>query len=283
MAEHSAPHRRHDSGTGDLRTIAGRAMVEGSLLADFSDAAVAETAALTAATAPLGASAPPVQDMRARLSVSIDNDDSLDLGQLSVAEPLADGAVKIFIAIADVNALVKKGSAIDGHARTNTTSVYTAAQIFPMPPEKLSTDLTSLGEEVDRNAIVVEIVVRPDGSIAGSDAYRAAVRNHAKLAYNGVAAWLDGTSPAPARVRAVPGIDAQLRVQDRVAQQLRKRRFEHGALTLETAAAGEGGAVRERAAVFDRGPERPRRREPGSGSPGPRRRESWCAASRGST
>ena len=234
MTEHAPPPPRRDSGRIDLRTIARRAMVGRSLLPDFSDAAVAETAALAAAIAPLGESARSGRDMRDRSWASIDNDDSLDLDQLSVAEPLADGAVKIFVAIADVDALVKKGSAIDGHARTNTTSVYTAAQIFPMLPEKLSTDLTSLGEGVDRHAIVVEIVVRPDGSIAGSDVYPAAVRNHAKLAYNSVAAWLDGTSPAPARVRAVAGLDEQLRVQDRVAQQLRKRRFEHGALTLET-------------------------------------------------
>jgi exoribonuclease-2 len=113
-----------------------------------------------------------------------------------------------------------------------------------MLPERLSTDLTSLGEGVDRRAIVVEMEVRSDGSIADSDVYRAIVRNRAKLAYNGVAAWLDGTSPAPAPVLALPGIDEQLRVQDRVAQQLRKLRFEHGALTLETL---------EARAVFDDG------------------------------
>jgi exoribonuclease-2 len=244
MTERAPPAPRRDSGKIDLRTIARRAMVERSLLPDFSDAAVAQTAALAAAIAPLGESARSGRDMRDLLWASIDNDDSLDLDQLSVSEPLADGAVKIFVAIADVDALVQKGSAIDGHAHTNTTSVYTAAQIFPMLPEKLSTDLTSLGEGVDRHAIVVEIVVRPDGSIAGSDVYPAAVRNHAKLAYNSVAAWLDGTSPAPARVLAVPGLDEQLRVQDRVAQQLRARRFEHGALTLETL---------EARAVFDDG------------------------------
>jgi VacB/RNase II family 3'-5' exoribonuclease len=219
-------------------------MVERSLLPDFSEAVVAETATLAERATPLPAAAGSVRDMRDRLWASIDNDDSLDLDQLSVAEPLAEGGVKIFVAVADVDALVKKGSAIDGHARTNTTSVYTAAQIFPMLPEKLSTDLTSLGEGVDRPAIVVEILVDSDGSIAGSDVYRAIVRNRAKLAYNGVAAWLDGTSPPPAHVLAVPGIDEQLRVQDRVAKQLRKLRFEHGALSLETL---------EARAVFDEG------------------------------
>jgi VacB/RNase II family 3'-5' exoribonuclease len=240
MTDHAPPQPRHHN--ADLRTIARRAMLEHSLLPDFSEAVLAETAAF--AEGSVGGAEESVEDMRDRLWASIDNDDSRDLDQLSVAEPRADGSIKIFVAIADVDAMVKKGSAIDGHARTNTTSVYTAAQIFPMLPERLSTDLTSLGEGVDRRAIVVEMEVRPDGSIAGSDVYRALVRNRAKLAYNGVAAWLDGTSPAPAPVLALPGIDEQLRVQDRVAQQLRKLRFEHGALTLETL---------EARAVFDDG------------------------------
>jgi exoribonuclease-2 len=185
--------------------------------------------------------------------VSIDNDDSLDLDQLSVAEPIAGGAVKLFVAIADVDALVAKGSAVDEHARANTTSVYTAAQIFPMLPEKLSTDLTSLREGVDRAAVVVELTVQRDGAIAEPAIYRAAVRNHAKLAYNGVAAWLDGTAPAPARVAAVRGVDEQLRVQDGVAQLLRARRLEQGALTLETV---EARAVFDDGALTDLVPER---------------------------
>ncbi len=219
-------------------------MLARGLAAEFSGLALDETAAIVKAGAAPGAGTEGLKDMRQRLWASIDNDDSRDLDQLSVAETLADGAAKIFVAIADVDALVKKDSAIDGHARTNTTSVYTAAQIFPMLPEQLSTDLTSLGEGADRLAVVVEIVVRANGSIADSDVYRALVRNHAKLAYNSVAAWLDGSAPAPARVLAVPGIDEQLRLQDRVAQQLRKLRFEHGALTLETL---------EARAVFDGG------------------------------
>ncbi len=230
MTEHAPRHPRHDSSKVDLRTIARRIMVERGLLPDFSDEAMAETDALAQA----GGASASSRDMRSLLWASIDNDDSRDLDQLTVAEPLTDGTVKIFVAIADVDALVTKGSAIDAHASTNTTSVYTAAQIFPMLPAKLSTDLTSLGEGVDRAAIVVEMVVRADGSVGDSDVYRATVRNRAKLAYNSVAAWLDGASPAPAGVVATPGLDAQLRMQDHVAQQLRHQRFEHGALTLET-------------------------------------------------
>jgi VacB/RNase II family 3'-5' exoribonuclease len=243
MSEHTAPNAHGHTTRIDLRTVARRAMAERSLLPDFSKAAVAETAALAAAV-PIGAPDGSSRDLRALLWASIDNDDSMDLDQLSVAESMPDGAVRIFVAIADVDALVKKGSAIDMHARANTTSVYTAAQVFPMLPERLSTDLTSLGEGVDRHAIVVEIVVLPDGSVGGSDVYRAVVRNHAKLAYNAVAAWLDGTAPAPARVLAVAGMDEQLRIQDKVAHQLRNRRFQHGALTLETL---------EARAVFDDG------------------------------
>jgi VacB/RNase II family 3'-5' exoribonuclease len=244
MTKNAPRHRGQDPNKVDLRTIARRAMLDRSLLPDFSAAAVAEANALADGTDPSGLLSGSVRDLRDRLWVSIDNDDSLDLDQLSVAELSADGTVRIFVAIADVDGSVEAGSAIDGHARTNTTSVYTVAQVFPMLPERLSTDLTSLREGVDRLALVVEMVVRPDGSLAAPDVYRALVRSRAKLAYNGVAAWLDGAAPAPAAVLAVPGIEEQLRTQDRVAQQLRKLRFDHGALALETL---------EARAVFDDG------------------------------
>ena len=241
MTEHNRRYAHHPSSKLDLRNIAQRAMVERGLLPEFSDAAAKELEALTSAAT---THEPSVRGLRELLWASIDNDDSRDLDQLSVSESLEGDAVKVLVAIADVDALVKRGSAIDAHAQTNTTSVYTAAQIFPMLPEKLSTDLTSLGEGADRLAIVVEMVVQADGALADSEVYRAIVRNHAKLAYNSVAAWLDGTAPAPARVLAVAGMDEQLRIQDRVAQQLRKRRFERGALNLETL---------EARAVFDDG------------------------------
>ena len=149
---------------------------------------------------------------------------------LTVAEAMPDGAAKILVAIADVDALVKKQSALDDHARHNTTSVYTAAEIFPMLPEKLSTDLTSLNYESDRLAIVIEMVIAADGSLQGSDLYRATVRNHAKLAYNSVAGWLEGNGPMPQGIGTVDGLDENLRLQDRVAQKLKALRHVHGAL-----------------------------------------------------
>src|SRR5207247_1403633 len=224
----SAPTRPH---RGELREIARRGMIERGLEPDFSSAALAETGAITK---PADDRGPAIRDLRHLLWASIDNDDSRDLDQLSVAEPAGGDAVTILVAVADGDAVVGKGSAIDGHAQTNTTSVYTAAEVFPMLPEKLSTDLTSLGEGGERLAVVVEMTVGADGAATGGDVYRARVVNHAKLAYDAVAAWLDGAAPAPPRVAAVPGLDAQLRLQDRVAQAMKALRHHRGALSLET-------------------------------------------------
>ena len=206
-------------------------MIDRGLLPDFSPRALAELNGLREAAAPRAAS---TRDLRHLLWSSIDNDDSRDLDQLSVAEALPDGSVKVLVAIADVDALVKKGSAIDEHAARNTTSVYTAARVFPMLPEKLSTDLTSLNYETDRHAVIVELVVSETGTLIRSDVYEALVRNKAKLAYNSVAVWLEGAGPLPAGIPEVPGLDENLRLQDRVAQLLKALRHEHGALTLET-------------------------------------------------
>jgi VacB/RNase II family 3'-5' exoribonuclease len=215
----------------DLKKIARRAMIERGLLPDFSADALAELARIEA---PATGRRSNTRDLTGLLWASIDNDDSRDLDQLTVAEARADRSVKILVAIADVDALVTKESALDDHAKHNTTSVYTAGDMFPMLPEKLSTDLTSLGEGQDRLAIVVEMVVADDGRVLSSTLYRSLVRNHAKLAYNSVAAWLTGEAPAPERVTAVSGLDPQLRLQDQVAQRLKARRHQQGALSLET-------------------------------------------------
>jgi len=205
-------------------------MTERGLEPDFPPAAREEMAAMQGpATDGEG-----LRDQRDLLWASIDNDDSRDLDQLTVAEQLAGGQVRILVAIADVDALVRKGSALDAHAARNTTSVYTPAAIFPMLPEGLSTNLTSLNEDEERIAMVVDMVLGPDGSVAGSDIYRARVRNRAKLAYNSVAAWLDGKGSAPGRIAETPGLDANLRLQDRTAQVLVALRHKRGALSLET-------------------------------------------------
>ena len=217
------------SGNPVLRHIAQDAMRERNLLPDFPPAVMAETNAIDRPATDAG-----VRDLRNLPWASIDNDDSEDLDQLSVAGASGDGAETIYVAIADVDALVKKGSHVDERAAANTTSVYTAAEIFPMLPEKLSTNLTSLNPDQDRLAVVIEMTVEADGALSKSTIYRATVRNHAKLAYNGTAAWLDGRAAAPDRLAAVPGMDEQLRRQMRVAQNLKRMREKRGALTLDT-------------------------------------------------
>src|SRR5438876_3896494 len=202
-------------------------MLERGLEPEFPPAALAELDRVHDAARSGG-----VRDLRERPWCSIDNDDSRDLDQLTVAEPLGGNDARIFVAVADVDALVTKESALDQHAAHNTTSVYTAGGVFPMLPEKLSTDLTSLNEDEDRMAVVIEMTVRTEGVVATSDVYLAFVRNHAKLAYNAVGAWLEGRGAAPAKVGAVRGLDEQLRAQDRVAQALRGLRHQRGALSL---------------------------------------------------
>jgi VacB/RNase II family 3'-5' exoribonuclease len=214
-----------------LKRIAHRVMLERGLAPDFPPAALAE---LDGLHGPATAAAGTARDLRGLLWCSIDNDDSRDLDQLTVAEALPDGAVKVLVAIADVDALVRQRSALDEHARQNTTSVYTAGDTFPMLPERLSTDLTSLNQKTERLTLVVELIFAADGALQSSDLYPATVSNRAKLAYNSVAGWLEGPAPLPPAIAAVKGLDENLRLQDRVAQTLRALRHEHGALGLET-------------------------------------------------
>jgi len=236
----------HDKKHRDiLLDIAQRAMVARGLLPEFPDEVIAE---LDKIPRPAAMNGEPVRDLRGLLWSSVDNDDSLDLDQIAVAEALPGDKTKIFVAVADVDALVRKGSAIDEHARHNTTSVYTAAKIFPMLPERLSTDLTSLNLDEDRLAMVIEMVVDSEGLVQDSDVYRACVRNHAKLAYNSVGAWLEGNEPAPEAMSAVDGLAENLRLQDKAAQRIRHFRHFQGALSLETVEARavlEGDEVRD--------------------------------------
>ncbi len=232
MNTHTQHHR------SILQSIAHRAMLERGLLPDFSSEALAELEQIQS-TAEIDSNT--IRDRRNLLWASIDNNDSRDLDQLTVAKALPEGKVQILVAIADVDSSVKNGSAIDEHARHNTTSVYTAAEIFPMLPEKLSTDITSLNFDQDRLAIVVEMLVGADGSLEDSKIYKAWVRNRAKLAYNSVAAWLESSrlhtgkkGDVPEEVAAVQGLAENLQLQDRVAQSMKKLRHLHGALSLET-------------------------------------------------
>jgi exoribonuclease II len=178
-----------------------------------------------------------IRDLRHLTWFSIDNDDTRDLDQLSVAEPLPAGGTRLLVAVADVDAMVRPGGAVDGHAAVNTTSVYTAAGVFPMLPEVLSTDLTSLHEGQERLAVVVDMQVEADGTVSESNIYRAVVLNRAKLTYDAVSAWLDGAALPPPQIASVPGLEGQVRLHDALAGQLRQWRQTRGALNVSTVSA----------------------------------------------
>jgi VacB/RNase II family 3'-5' exoribonuclease len=217
----------------DLQAVAKTIMRQHGFNPDFPPEVQQQLADLRAHP-PAIAAAANVRDLRNQLWSSIDNDTSRDLDQIEVAERLPNGDVKVLVGIADVDASIPKQSAIDQHAARETTTVYTGIRNFPMLPEELSTGKTSLLENQDRLSVVTEFVVASDGHVTSSDVYPAVVRNQAQLQYNSLGAWLEAKAAAPAKVSASADLQAQLRLQDEVAQKLRSRRYENGALNLET-------------------------------------------------
>ncbi len=213
----------------ELRQVALEAMRSRGLQPDFAPQALQEAAAASPA-----AQRGDIRDQRQLGWFSIDNDDTRDLDQLSHAQAQPDGTVKLLVAVADVDALVQPDGAVNAHAAHNTTSVYTAAGVFPMLPEVLSTDRSSLHEGQERLAVVVDMTVQPDGAVAAGVLYRAVVLNHARLTYNAVSAWLDGSGPPPPAVASNAALAEQLRLHDQVAQALRQRRNRRGALNVRT-------------------------------------------------
>ena len=224
---HGAPHQGGDH--FDLAAAARRILQAQGFEPDLDDAARQQLAALSRPAA----MDPGLRDLRDLPWSSIDNTESRDLDQVEVAEKTSEDCIRLIVGIADVDALVPKGSAIDEHAYANCTSVYTGIQVFPMLPEKLSTGLTSLNEAEDRVAIAIETVVNAQGDVVSFDVYRAMLRNGAKLAYEEVGAWLTGGSP-PEKVAGNKELGAQLALQHDAAQRLKAERLRNGALELET-------------------------------------------------
>jgi exoribonuclease-2 len=216
----------------NLVAAAHATMIEHGFQPEFPAGTDAELAAIQAH--PALPAAPGAQDLRNLLWSSIDNDTSKDLDQIEWAEQLADGRIRVLVGVADVDARISKGTIIDGHAASETTSVYTGVKVFPMLPAELSEGITSLNENEDRVAVVIEFAVDAAGTASDGKAYRALVRNRAQLAYNGVGAWLEGRGPAPDKVAANADLAAQLKLQDVAAQRMVDGRFQHGALDLET-------------------------------------------------
>ncbi|MGZ3633593.1 MAG: RNB domain-containing ribonuclease [Parachlamydiaceae bacterium] len=214
-----------------LGEIARKAMVQKGLTPNFSSSVLQQ---LETITQPAPFEHENMKDLRSLLWCSIDNDDSRDLDQLTTAYQLPSGDYRLLVAIADVDTLVAKSSPIDQHAQINTTSVYTPAKIFPMLPEKLSTDLTSLNEDQDRVSMIFEMHLNQTMDVFHSELYTAIVKNHAKLTYSGVGAWLEGRQPIPGKIPLIPGLEQALILQDQLAQAIKQKRQLIGALTFET-------------------------------------------------
>jgi exoribonuclease-2 len=216
----------------NLVAAAHTAMIEHGFQPDFPQGTETEVAAIQAH--PQTPAAPGAQDLRGLLWSSIDNDTSKDLDQIEWAERLPDGRIRVLVGVADVDARITRGTIIDKHASSETTSVYTGVKVFPMLPAELSEGITSLNENQDRVAVVIELCVDATGTATDGKAYRALVRNKAQLAYNSVGAWLEGKGPAPEKVAASAELATQLKLQDEAAQRMEGSRFQHGALDLET-------------------------------------------------
>lgn len=215
-----------------LRSTAIAAMRQNGFEPEFSREVIREVRSLDdPSDNPLPAGC---HDLRGLPWSSVDNRESRDLDQIEVAERLPDGSIRIRIGVADVGSLVQLGSAADAHAAVNTTSVYTGVAVFPMLPERLSTDLSSLNEGKERLAVVIEFDVTDDGALANPSVYRALVHNKAKLVYDDVGMWLDGNAPAPRAIAASREMEGQLRMQDEAAQRLRRARSIAGALDFES-------------------------------------------------
>lgn len=210
----------------NLAGAARQEMLDHGFEPDFPPEAERQLAGIQAAPAK------DLKDLTSLLWSSIDNDDSRDLDQVEWAERVPAG-IRVLVGVADVDSAVPKGTPLDLHAQRETTTVYTGVRTFPMLPEKLSTDLTSLNENQDRAALVIEFVVSKDGVIGAHNVYQAHLRNHAQLAYNAVGAWLEGKAAAPAKVAASADLQAQLKLQDEAAQALRTQRDKLGALNFD--------------------------------------------------
>ncbi len=216
----------------NLIAAAHAAMIENGFQPDFPQGTDTQLAEIVAQ--PAVEPSADIRDLRSLLWSSIDNDTSKDLDQIEWAEQLPDGRIRVLVGVADVDARVRKGTVIDAHAQSETTSVYTGIKVFPMLPVELSEGVTSLNENEDRAAIVIEICVDADGTASEGKAYRAIVCNKAQLAYNSIGAWLEGRGEAPSKVAASAELAAQLKLQDTAARRMVGSRFQHGALDLET-------------------------------------------------
>lgn len=236
----------NDHGSSDwLTERAHQAMIDNGFEPEFSDAVAAQLKQIKREAEPVADSR--IKDLRNLLWSSIDNESSRDLDQIEWAERLPNGDIRVLVGIADVDVRVPKDTPIDQHAAKNTVTVYTQSVIFPMLPEELSTGITSLNENEDRLGVVADMIVKENGDVPESTFYRALVRNKAKLAYENVGDWLDGSGKIPAQIANIQGLKEQIELQKEAAERLHAYRETKGSLefeSIESEAVIENGEVK---------------------------------------
>lgn len=252
----------YPDGRWDLKALADKAMTDAQLAIDYSSEAKAQTQEIMskirptpgAYVLPEDAKAPWVRDLRNEHFVSVDNGTlwtqmdpaelaknpeanvtSKDLDQLQ-GKPvkLPNGDIRMKIAVSDLDAFVKKGTAIDQQMDINGSSVYTPDKIYNLIPKELAEDVISLNPREDRFATIIEYTVAPDGTVKDEDVYQAIVRSRAKLDYASVGAWFDGKEKASPAMLQDKEICESLQLQDEAAQRLKNFRKERGALDFES-------------------------------------------------
>jgi VacB/RNase II family 3'-5' exoribonuclease len=220
-------------GSPDLPMLARNAMLEAGFLPEFPQAVLQELPAIRQTSDRLRAN-PPTHDLRGSLWSSIDNPTSRDLDQIEFAERFPNGDIRILLGIADVDALVARGSAADLHAAQNGMSIYLGVVTFPLFPPEISNDMTSLLPDQDRQAVIIDVTLDERGAVHAASVSKATVRNRAKLNYDSAGAWLENKGKAPQLVENTPGLADQLHLQFEAAKQFHEERIRAGALEFES-------------------------------------------------
>ena len=136
------------------------------------------------------------RDLRDLPFVTIDGADARDFDDAVFAVPVEGGGWNIMVAIADVAHYVRPKSALDNEARRRGNSVYLPDRVVPMLPEALSNDLCSLRPGEPRAALVADMSFDENGGMRDAVFHRALIRSSARLTYDQVQSWHEGTASA---------------------------------------------------------------------------------------
>ncbi len=162
--------------------------------------------------------------------VTIDGENARDFDDAIYVEKRGKG-FKLWVAIADVSAYVRKSSALDEEAYLRGTSVYFPNMVIPMFPEKLSNGICSLNPEVERLAMVVEMDFSSTGKMQSAEFYPAVIKSKARLTYNKVKSMLIDRDKE--LIKEYKRLFPMLEAAAELSQLIRKRREERGSLDFD--------------------------------------------------